>query len=404
MKTCKLNGVRLSKYVVVSDNGAAAMSLCSGIFEKYRVKLCAVGEGMAIDAPTIKIGSFGCDSYGGYRYCVGSRDGDIFIDGETKSLQEAAVAFLLTRILGEGGELTVPELRYGYRWFKEKEANTDTLFVETTAERELARGVKYYEKKYINNEGKNANVFFTVVSGDTETEFRVWAGDMAALGTKRQMTVKTVTEQAIDFEAVKGEAVVSAVNASYFRMFDGGSNYPYGLRVLDGEVLCEPMIILDWKPWMRPDLWIGLTYEGKLVWGDKVSYEAEYRGKIKYGVAVGCPMMRNGKIEFMRKSGVDPLTGIAMTADGGYALVCVDGRTEESAGCTTADVLGMFLDLEADIPDIKFENVFILDGGGSTEMVLKEDGNFVTKNIPSTFVDGVSVSRPVGDIIAVTIP
>ena len=38
------------------------------------------------------------------------------------------------------------------------------------------------------------------------------------------------------------------------------------------------------------------------------------------------------------------------------------------------------------------------------EMIAKENGSFVTKNIPSTFVDGVSVSRPVGDIIAVAIP
>jgi hypothetical protein len=37
-------------------------------------------------------------------------------------------------------------------------------------------------------------------------------------------------------------------------------------------------------------------------------------------------------------------------------------------------------------------------------MIAKENGSFVTKNIPSTFVDGVSVSRPVGDIIAVAIP
>lgn len=401
MATCKLNGIELAKYTVVSDNGDAVESLCNKVYEKFGVKLSAVTEAMFEGGCAIRIGAFGTCSHGGYRFSLEGRGDDIIIDGETSLLQVAAAEFFCERVLGE--ETTISDKISAFNWFN-GEKNTGTMFVEKTVDRTIADGVRYLEKTYINNEGKNSKTFFTVVSGDSKTEFRVWAGDMAALGTKRQMEVKTVTEQAVDFEAVKGEEVVAAVNASYFRMFDGGSNYPYGLRVLDGEILCEPMIILDWKPGMRPDYWIGLTYDGKLVRGDKKTYEANWRGKIRYGVAVGTYMMQDGEICFARNSGVDPLTAIALTEDGGYALVCIDGRTEESAGCTIADIVGMFLDLEGDFPGIKFRDIYVLDGGGSTEMILKEDGKFVTKNVPSTFVDGVSVSRPVGDIIAIAIP
>ena len=401
MTTCKLNGIELKNYTVVSDNGEAVMSLCNKVFEKYGVKLSSVTESIFAGGYAIKIGAFGTCGHGGHRFSVGCCGDEIIIDGETVLLQIAAAEFFCDRLLGE--DVTLPEKLFGCYWYN-GEKNTGTVLVEKTVDREIAGGVRYMEKTYINNEGKNSKTFFTVVSGDSETEFRVWAGDMAAMGTKRQMEVKTVTEQAVDFEAVKGEEVVAAVNASYFRMFDGGSNYPYGLRVLDGEILCEPMIILDWKPGMRPDYWIGLTYDGRLVKGDKKTYEAEWRGKIRYGVAVGTYMMQDGKICFARNSGVDPLTAIALTEDGGYALVCIDGRTEESLGCTIADIVGMFLDLETDMPGMKFKDMYILDGGGSTEMILKEDGRFVTKNVPCTFVDGVSVSRPVGDIIAIAVP
>ena len=53
-------------------------------------------------------------------------------------------------------------------------------------------------------------------------------------------------------------------------------------------------------------------------------------------------------------------------------------------------------------PDIDFVDVFTLDGGGSTEMVIERAAGssaFITQNDPS---DGKS--RQVGDIIAVVIP
>ena len=62
-------------------------------------------------------------------------------------------------------------------------------------------------------------------------------------------------------------------------------------------------------------------------------------------------------------------------------------------------MLGMILDLQGFHPDLEFVNVYTLDGGGSTEMVIENGNSLKTVNVPS---DGKS--RPVGDIIAVVIP
>ena len=93
-------------------------------------------------------------------------------------------------------------------------------------------------------------------------------------------------------------------------------------------------------------------------------------------------------------------TAIAFTA-GGFVLVCVDGRPHlrngKSEGASTFDILSIFRDL-----DLEYTEAYILDGGGSTEMVTERvEGSsaFITRNDPS---DGKS--RSVSDIIAVFIP
>ena len=94
-------------------------------------------------------------------------------------------------------------------------------------------------------------------------------------------------------------------------------------------------------------------------------------------------------------------TAIAFTSDGGFVLLCVDGRPHlrdgQSEGASSFDLVSIFRDL-----DIEFSDVFYLDGGGSVEMVTERvvgSAAFRTRNDPS---DGSS--RPVSDIIAVFIP
>ena len=401
MMNCKLYGVGLSDHTVVSDNAAAAELFCRRAEERFGVKLGIVSATDSVGGAAVRIGSFGCDGRGGYRFCVGSRDGDIFVDGETEELQLAAVDFLFDRFFnGEGTEVTIPEKVYGNYWF-DGAANTGTVFSEKAVERELAPGVTYYELKYSNSEGRNVDVFAMVVEGSSKAKFRVWAGDMASIyDGKLQMRLQTVAGQAAELENELGEEVVGAVNAGYFYM--NTNHYPYSMRIIQGKELSPPngRGLYGW-----PDDWMGLTSDGEFVHGSKASYYSDWKvgGSIEWAVGTGVHMMLDGIIQYEKKRLVplNPLTAIATTSDGGFILLCADGRTAKSAGATSADILGMMLDIEGFRPDLKLVDAFTLDGGGSTEMVLKdnEKNEFFTVNYPS---DGKH--REVGDIIAVAIP
>lgn len=283
------------------------------------------------------------------------------------------------------------------------EHTTGTVLTEKSAEKKLAEGVTYYELKYTNREGRNVNAFAVAVEGSSPARFRVWAGDMASINEKETFGRKTVASQAKELADDTGDDVLAATNAAYFRMSDG-SNMPYCMRLVKGRELCPPKIVTITP--LRPDDWVGITYEGRLVCGNKESYESEWVGKLEYAVAMGVHMMLDGKITFA-KGIVDcnPLTALATTSDGGFVMLCVDGRTDESAGATGVDILGMMIDIVGMRTDVSLVNVYTLDGGGSTEMVVKNEENceFVTANFPSGGPNG-GLSRKVGDIIAVAIP
>jgi exopolysaccharide biosynthesis protein len=293
--------------------------------------------------------------------------------------------------------LKVPESVYGYSW-PEQYLTTGFSFGEIVEHIEMARGVDYYGMKYLNADGKNVDVYVTVVSGDSEARFAAWAGDLSTIDDgKEVMDVKTVTQQAMLLERESGMRVLAASNGAFFQK-SFGTNYPYTMRIIQGRMLCPPRL----TPYpTRPANWIGVTYDGQVVTGNHDSYYAEWDGKLEYAVACGYHMLLDGKFNVQGVGNINPLTAVATTADGGFVLACADGRTDKSAGGTNIDMLGIFLDLEAIYPDIEFVDAYILDGGGSTEMVLDNPNGhtFITKNNPS---DGKS--RPIGDIIAVVIP
>jgi len=282
----------------------------------------------------------------------------------------------------------------------ERAEYTGLVFSEKTLETKLAEGVTYYKMKYLNQKGENVDVFAVVVEGGSKAKFRVWAGDLASVDDgKEAMTLKTVGEQARDLAEISGDRVVAAVNAGYF--YIDTNKYPCSMRIIGGDVKCPPKDDYIW-----PDDWIGSTFDGRLVRGDKASYYSDWEGKgqLEYAVGVGKCMLVDRKVDFSKGvEELDPQTSIGITADGGFVLLCADGRPwmreGVSAGASSVDMFGVMLDMDAFYPDIEFVNVFTLDGGGSTEMVIENENDLITVNDPS---DGVS--RKVGDIIAVVVP
>ena len=290
----------------------------------------------------------------------------------------------------------VPESIYGYR--RSAQGGTG-LYQISSEEKELAPGVTYYRKHYNNYENKNVDVFITVVSGDSKAQFGVNVADFDTGSGKEKLDVKTVGVLALQLEST-GVDVLAACNAGYFHK-QAGTNYPYGMQIVKGEVIWEP----NSADTTHADNWVGVTFDGKLVSGNAKEYESTYKGKLEYGVACGSYIMQDGKVKLQRSlGGASCYTAVALTADGGFVIIVVDGRPENgngtSQGCSGFDIVTLLWDLE-----LEYTDAYILDGGGSTEMVIENGKYFPTQNSPSDMSGGKrGKSRPVSDIIAVIIP
>ena len=393
-----INGQPLESFVIVSEDvkDSTALELQSYI-KKYLVfKLDIVTPADYKGGNAIKIGAFGAESYYSNRYRVSSEvvGGSVVvaIDGATADLRKEATGFVerayLTTSL-KNADFVIPESVYGYR----SGANGGTKLYEISSEEKvLAEGVTYDRKHYNNYEDKNVDVYITVVSGSSKAQFAVNAAEFDT--TKEVFTVRTVGALASELESTGGVNVIAACNAGYFHK-SAGTNKPYGMQIVRGEVLGEP----NSGDKTHADNWVGITKDGKLVCGNTNDYETTYKGKLEYGVSCGSYIMKDGKVNFQRSlTGASCYTAVALTADGGFVIICTDGRPEDrngkSQGTSGFDIITILWDLGVECTD-----VFILDGGGSTEMVLENGKYFTTQNDPS---DGKS--RPVSDIIAVIIP
>lgn len=394
-----LNGQPLDSFVIVSENVSekAAVNIREYIKEYLLSNLDIVTPAEYKGGNAIKLGNFGIDSHFGYRYKVGSgiENGNavIMIDGENEALREKAVEFVqkayMTASL-KNDNFVIPECVYGY---KADNYGATGLYQVSSESTELAEGVTYYRKHYNNNEGKNVDVFITVVSGDSKARFVTRAADPEGIKNgKDVVAVKTVGVLAGELKS-EGFDVLAACNAGFFQKA-AGTNYPWGMQIDGGEVLFEPSTAKT----SYSDNWVGITFDGKLVCGNTKDYESTYKGKLEYGVGCGYYLLKDGKLKMQSAdTALNPYTAVALTSDGGFVIICVDGRPNlrngKSESVSRYDMVTLLWDL-----DLNYTDAYILDGGGSTEMVVKEGNALKTQNDPS---DGKS--RPLTDIIAVVI-
>jgi exopolysaccharide biosynthesis protein len=71
-----------------------------------------------------------------------------------------------------------------------------------------------------------------------------------------------------------------------------------------------------------------------------------------------------------------PRSGFGFTADGDFVLLAIDGRQEDMAGANLREVSKV-------MESLGVTNAFNLDGGGSTQLVIKNAGGFELLNSPS---------------------
>ena len=393
-----VNGVALSEYVIVADSAdiKVAQFLSDAINENLYTNVSVVEAKKFVGGHAIKLGFFGCEDYDGDRYAILSEVvggvSTIYIDGASSALLEAGAELLVKGFIAKDpnvAEVAVPEKTYAH-------IGGTKIYEISSEEALLAEGVTYYRKHYNNFENKNVDVFITAVSGNSPATFGVWVADFDTYSGKAKLDVKTVGTLAMEFEKT-GVNVLAATNAGFFHK-SAGTNYAWGMQIVDGKVV--------WAPSHEDDRysnnWVGITYDGKMVGGDVDDYEKIYKGKLKYGVGCGGSLMEDGVLIVKpSKTTASCYTAIAFTKDGGFVLVCVDGRPHlregTSEGASLFDMMSIFRDL-----DIEYTDAYYLDGGGSSEMVIERNTGsttFKTVNDPS---DGSS--RKVSDIIGVYIP
>jgi len=410
-----INGVNLEDYTIVAEKAddPAVLYLAKTIKQNLYTQLNVVPEASFGGGHAIKVGDYGPSCYDGTRFSVTSENvggiSTVCVNGDSEAVLSAAAEFFCNKFIATESlkaDFEVPAVTYSY--YFDKYLSTGLSFTEIVESETIYEGVDYYQMKYTNNKGNNVDAFILVVSGDSPAKFRTWAGDMTHIDAgKAKFDVKTVAQQAKEYETVMGGRVVAASNASYF-MMGAGTNHPWTMRVIRGEELCPPR---DTGNLLRPANWMGITYDGQLVTGNAETYYSTWKGKLEYALACGIYMMKDGKVEFQDGQNIDinPLTAVATTADGGFVILCVDGRPNKgngtSDGGTSADMLGIILDLDMLYPDIEFVDVYTMDGGGSTEMILENGNGFETMNSPCDVKNGKrGVSRGIGDCILVVVP
>lgn len=401
-----INGQPLDSFVIVCENAKedSAVELKEYIGEYLLTTVDIVSPAEYKGGNAIKIGAFGTDSYGSLRYKLTSatENGNVIItlDGETAILRKKAAELLRSGFMTTDEkkvDFAVPESLNGYR--TSMIGGTD-LYQVSSEEKELARGVTYYRKHYNNNLGNNVDVYIVAVKGDSEAKFGAYVADFDTKSGKEKLEVKTVGTLASEFEKT-GVNVLAACNAGYFHM-QAGTNYPYGMQIVDGKVVWEPSA----DDIVHSNNWVGVTFDGKMVSGNTADYENTYKGKIRYGVGCGYYLMHDGKLNMQKSSngGKVCYTAIALTKDDGFVVLVVDGRPQngdgKSDGCAGVDLVSIFWDL-----GLEYTDAYMLDGGGSSEMVLKDGNSFPTQNSPSDVKGGKrGNSRPVTDIVGIYIP
>ena len=378
----------LADLVIVTNaaNKALANTLASNIQSKYHVSLPVVdiGEFTGNGAIYLGIGSF--NSYGGYRYGI-SVDKDevsIYLNGSGSALKAA-----VNRLVNEG--LNSPEDKFpyalgetviGYQWSQSDDRLTDLGMMLTSHQQSaLAQGVTLHTLGYdIPEIGVRYFYAVTVEAGSAAKMMAVAAPWDATNSTSNPVSLSAVSEYANTLKT-QGYNVLAITNGGFFQK-SAGSNLPWGVQIIDGNVLQAP----NTSNTNYTDNWFGMTYDGRYVISNTQGYST-YRGNIQYAVGGGRLLLKNGAPAF---SATDPAysTCVGLNQSGDLVLMCMDEANY-------AMVVRAFMELDMDI-----YTVLNLDGGGSTTLYAQnESGTLRRKLCGNGFFE-----RPVADAIAIILP
>ncbi len=324
--------------------------------------------------------------YKGYRLVVSEKNGyTLGVIGSNDNHYKNAVDTLFGMIKTENASgtanITLPtETTQSYTYTFDYGENAKwQMNIDKTVSEEISDGILY--KEYYYTDGDKDNYVANVLYVDT-SKYSFYLG-LPSEGEEYQ----TVTEQMKNVQA-SGKNVVAAVNGDRWDTWLGTERL-HGLTVQDGKLIDR-------------GLWDGGQHNGQTL-ADKPYLALTKTGEYVIGASVGTTDISRFSMavggdyvlveravpqtysDFLKYQPSDenhlklyhPRTLVGITDDGDLILVTIDGRQKPRATGASMETCAYLM------ASLGCYSAISLDGGGSTEMVVKYGSDYTTKNIPS---------------------
>ena len=364
-----LNGLPIDEYTVVPKDEHYAqvaeifirnIRLLTG--KTLKTNMDYSGENAFYIGRTANGGNY---SSAGLIYNIGNEGSSLYIDSYRLNVTRFAVrAFSHKYLLTDHSDnvnINISENTFGaYR--------SNLLENISDSHREISEGIVYRELGYIDRHGLPIKAFVVEVkSGVAELKVGTPNGETSISGN---LSTTTNNMRSLLNE---GYNVVAGINADFFAL--GGTNYPLGLCIKDGQIMQES----NGRPWFAVlsdgSYRIGTGYDSRKLLDQMVT-------------AVGGShiILKNGNLSDVSQDtdfgGIrHPRTAIGYNSNGDLYMIVVDGRHPDySNGASLTDLALILKNLGA-------ENALNLDGGGSSTLALVNSGSITIKNYPSDYLE-----------------
>ncbi len=311
---------------------------------------------------------------------------NVVVTDGTNSLavQYSPLTYISRMYSKAGNSKALVQAMYGYHLAaKAYLANlnlADDFALQSQSESVLYEGVTLYEKTYVAAGYGEVEAYVIAIDADANVELKVSAGAWDETNNgDNPAEAKTVANH---FRSVKnaGNNVLAMINGGFFDLNNTGSNLPYGMQVVDGNVKQAPSLDNSYS-----DNWFGMTTDGKYVISNAAGY-ADYEGNVQQAVGGGKLLIVDG-VPVDLTSDRAYRTAVGVNADGDLVMVAVEDATY-------SDVCHIFVDMGLDIV-----TVLNLDGGGSTAMYVP--GAYYPKAL--ILGDDGFFAREVADAVAIVV-
>ncbi len=286
--------------------------------------------------------------------------------GEVTAGARAALVYRRLRRVGIDGKkrFVLPEPEFADEAALLREYDSGETVVNEETER-IYEGLTFTRFTCADRDG--APVIFSLLKTDlTQTELYIGTPDDGEKSAGVKATIPAMAEAA----EKNGKKVLAGVNADFFDIF--GDRHPSGLCVKNGKVLSN----------VRPERpYVGVKKDGTPV----IAVQTGRSGELEelWQAAAGMQMIvKDGRIfdyaplepfSYVRH----PRTAAGLTKDGQLLLLEADGRIPAHSNGATLTDLGLFmLRLGAD-------RAINLDGGGSSAVYTRTDGEFKLRTVPA---------------------